>query len=244
MFSSRLLYLGLLTLTCTLATTPQCPRGIMQFQHGKYEKTENASLILTPFGVDGRQLLSDPCNSASSTYTRYLQKEIFKVDLLSPLPWYNATRTAADSFLSLCTTEVRGLKRRIQQHPTPQSLRVRRRSPQSYVYRLQSPPNATHTNIKPYFRNGRSQINPHGQGKTGSKKRRGDPNVFESGCIVPEERIEERRFYVVVWSGDHGARRCWIFMFLSRVQKCSIHLYMFEDFRERVRVGAARASRL
>lgn len=58
----------------------------MQFQHGKFEKTENASLILTPFGVDGRQLLSDPCNSASSTYTRYVQKETFKVDLLNQLP--------------------------------------------------------------------------------------------------------------------------------------------------------------
>ena len=78
----------------------------MQFQHGKYEKTENASLILTPFGVDGRQLLSDPCNSASSTYTRYIQKEIFKVHLLNQITQHRAARAAADLFLFFDTTEV------------------------------------------------------------------------------------------------------------------------------------------
>lgn len=68
-------------LTYNSATTPKCPRGIMQFQHGKYQESDNGSLVLTPFGVDGRQLISDPCNSATAVYTRYIQQELFPVRL-------------------------------------------------------------------------------------------------------------------------------------------------------------------
>lgn len=68
-------------LTYNSATTPQCPRGIMQFQHGNYQNSDNGSLVLTPFGVDGRQLISDPCNSATGVYTRYIQQELFQVRL-------------------------------------------------------------------------------------------------------------------------------------------------------------------
>lgn len=53
----------------------------MQFQHGKYQESDNGSLVLTPFGVDGRQLISDPCNSATAVYTRYIQQELFPVRL-------------------------------------------------------------------------------------------------------------------------------------------------------------------
>ncbi|KAL8723329.1 MAG: hypothetical protein Q9225_000381 [Loekoesia sp. 1 TL-2023] len=38
----------------------------------------NGSLILNPFAVDGRQLMSDPCAYSNSVYTRYHQQEIFK----------------------------------------------------------------------------------------------------------------------------------------------------------------------
>ena len=51
----------------------------MQWQHGTYVKNANGSLSLTPFGVDGRQLLSDPCNNKNGIYTRYNQSELFKV---------------------------------------------------------------------------------------------------------------------------------------------------------------------
>lgn len=51
----------------------------MQFQHGNYQNSDNGSLVLTPFGVDGRQLISDPCNSATAVYTRYIQQELFQV---------------------------------------------------------------------------------------------------------------------------------------------------------------------
>ena len=60
------------------ATDPACPKGIMQFQHGSYTKNANGSLTLTPIGVDGRQLLSDPCNYQNSIFTRYNQSELFK----------------------------------------------------------------------------------------------------------------------------------------------------------------------
>lgn len=59
-------------------TDPLCPQGIVQWQHGTYAKNTNGSLTLTPFGVDGRQLLSDPCSSNNALFTRYNQIELFK----------------------------------------------------------------------------------------------------------------------------------------------------------------------
>ncbi|KAL8812778.1 MAG: hypothetical protein Q9200_000787 [Gallowayella weberi] len=59
-------------------TTPDCPTGIIQWQHGKYYKASNGSLILNPFAVDGRQLMSDRCTYENAVYTRYHQQEIFK----------------------------------------------------------------------------------------------------------------------------------------------------------------------
>ncbi|KAL8838225.1 MAG: hypothetical protein Q9170_002215 [Blastenia crenularia] len=57
---------------------PNCPKGIIQWQHGKYHKASNGSLVLNPFTVDGRQLMSDPCTYTNAVYTRYHQQEIFK----------------------------------------------------------------------------------------------------------------------------------------------------------------------
>lgn len=51
----------------------------MQFQHGTFTKAANGSLTLTPFAVDGRQLLSNPCSYDQSIYTRYNQTEVFQV---------------------------------------------------------------------------------------------------------------------------------------------------------------------
>ncbi|KAJ5052149.1 uncharacterized protein L3040_001908 [Drepanopeziza brunnea f. sp. 'multigermtubi'] len=56
-------------------TKPSCPQAIMQFQHGTVVENANGSLSLTPFSVDGRQLLSNPCAGTTSTYTRYNQSE-------------------------------------------------------------------------------------------------------------------------------------------------------------------------
>lgn len=63
------------------ATTPSCPQGIMQFQHGSIVKNDDGSLSLTPIDVDGRQLQSDPCSYSHSVYTRYNQTETMKVSM-------------------------------------------------------------------------------------------------------------------------------------------------------------------
>lgn len=57
---------------------PTCPSGVLIFQHGKYELLNNGTLILHPFEVDGRQLVSVPCESTESNYIRYNQTETFK----------------------------------------------------------------------------------------------------------------------------------------------------------------------
>ncbi|CAI5758765.1 unnamed protein product [Candida verbasci] len=58
-----------------------CPVASITYQHGTYEILSNGSVVLTPIAVDGRQLLSDPCNSddpTKSKYTRYVQPTYFK----------------------------------------------------------------------------------------------------------------------------------------------------------------------
>lgn len=58
---------------------PGCPVASLIYQHGTYRLLDNGTLVLSPFAVDGRQLLSDPCNDKGvSTYSRYNQTEIFK----------------------------------------------------------------------------------------------------------------------------------------------------------------------
>ncbi|KAL9612276.1 MAG: hypothetical protein Q9167_003144, partial [Letrouitia subvulpina] len=71
---------------------PTCPRGVIQWQHGKFHKASNGSLILTPFAVDGRQLISDPCTYRNAVYTRYKQQEIFKQYEVISNPYDKATR--------------------------------------------------------------------------------------------------------------------------------------------------------
>lgn len=59
------------------AKQPDCPSAILIYQHGKYE-IKGDKLVLHPFKVDGRQLVSDPCNETTSQYLRYNQTETFK----------------------------------------------------------------------------------------------------------------------------------------------------------------------
>jgi len=51
----------------------------MQWQHGSYTYNSDGSLTLNPIAVDGRQLLSTPCDYDNSIYTRYNQTETLKV---------------------------------------------------------------------------------------------------------------------------------------------------------------------
>lgn len=55
----------------------------MQWQHGTWVMNANNSLSLTPIAIDGRQLLSTPCNGDQSIYTRYNQTELFQVCSMS-----------------------------------------------------------------------------------------------------------------------------------------------------------------
>lgn len=79
---------GTIFIDTFIAQEPACPKGLMQFQHGTFKKAANGSLLLTPFAVDGRQLLSDPCRYSTSIYTRYNQPERFQVSdsIFSPYP--------------------------------------------------------------------------------------------------------------------------------------------------------------
>ena len=72
------------TLTEALAINPNCPKGIIQWQHGSFKKLDNGSLSLDPIKVDGRQVYSDPCSYGNSIYTRYNTTELFKVCASSP----------------------------------------------------------------------------------------------------------------------------------------------------------------
>lgn len=71
---------------------PACPKGIMQWQHGSYQKHSNGSLTLWPIEVDGRQLYSDPCKSKHGQYTRYNQSELFNRYEVFIDPYHNIFR--------------------------------------------------------------------------------------------------------------------------------------------------------
>lgn len=62
---------------------PACPAAIMQWQHGSFVKNADGSLSLTPIEIDGRQLMSEPCNAEHAIYTRYNQTELFEVSINS-----------------------------------------------------------------------------------------------------------------------------------------------------------------
>ncbi|CAK1364124.1 unnamed protein product [Cercospora beticola] len=71
---------------------PNCPGGIMQWQHGTWEQLSNGSLALTPIATDGRQLLSKPCDNENAIYTRYNQSETFKQYQVLTDPYHNVKR--------------------------------------------------------------------------------------------------------------------------------------------------------
>lgn len=58
---------------------PSCPKTVLQFQHGTVTENPDGSLLLVPIAVDGRQMMSDPCQFKNSIYTRYNQTETFDV---------------------------------------------------------------------------------------------------------------------------------------------------------------------
>ncbi|QKX60525.1 uncharacterized protein TRUGW13939_07670 [Talaromyces rugulosus] len=73
-------------------SNPECASGIMQWQHGTYLVQPNGSLVLTPIAVDGRQLLSNPCDGHTAMYSRYNQTEMFKTYRASVDRFHNVLR--------------------------------------------------------------------------------------------------------------------------------------------------------
>ncbi|PGG98026.1 hypothetical protein AJ80_09595 [Polytolypa hystricis UAMH7299] len=73
-------------------TRPSCAQSVLQFQHGKYTKEANGSLILTPFAIDGRQLISNPCKGKYAQYYRYNQTELFKRYVIETDKFHNVKR--------------------------------------------------------------------------------------------------------------------------------------------------------
>ncbi len=74
------------------AVNPACPKGMMQWQHGTFQNLANGSLVLTPLAIDGRQLMSDPCNFKSSAYSRYNQSEFFQRYSIYVDPYHQVLR--------------------------------------------------------------------------------------------------------------------------------------------------------
>ena len=60
-------------------SNPQCPQGLLQWQHGNYVVNASGSIYMMPIMVDGRQLISDPCTSDNALYLRYNQSELMAV---------------------------------------------------------------------------------------------------------------------------------------------------------------------
>ncbi|PKY04419.1 hypothetical protein P168DRAFT_327373 [Aspergillus campestris IBT 28561] len=77
---------------------PSCPKGILQWQHGTFTMDKSGALHLTPFAVDGRQLLSDPCSSDHGEYTRYNQTEKFNSFKVAVDPYHKIQRLDLKSF--------------------------------------------------------------------------------------------------------------------------------------------------
>lgn len=83
MYSCKTFYVRELVVDWLSASKPDCPKAIIQWQHGTYKINDNGSLSLDPIKVDGRQLYSDPCANDHSIYTRYNQTEYYKVCITS-----------------------------------------------------------------------------------------------------------------------------------------------------------------
>jgi hypothetical protein len=134
-------------LTRTTASDPKCPKGIIQWQHGSYEKHADGSLTLKPIKVDGRQLYSDPCEYKTSVYTRYNATEKFKVrhDAL-----VSAHITKQPRFILTSSTAIRIRRlRRLRQNPAHHALQGRRRPHDAPIPRHVDTQDAPHNDAQP-----------------------------------------------------------------------------------------------
>jgi len=66
--------------------------AIMQWQHGNWVMNTTGGLQLTPIAVDGRQLMSSPCDYDDGVYTRYNRSETFERYSVYIDPYHNVLR--------------------------------------------------------------------------------------------------------------------------------------------------------
>lgn len=71
---------------------PNCPSGVIQWQHGKYTLPGNGSIFLEPIESDGRQLTSTPCQYDNSVYQRYYQPEYMRSYSVETDKFHNVLR--------------------------------------------------------------------------------------------------------------------------------------------------------
>lgn len=154
----------------------------MQWQHGSWVMNTTGSLILTPIAVDGRQLLSSPCQYKNSVYTRYNQSEVMAVSISIPEDraemvvgnriWYGLLTGSCD------VTVLRSLHRPLPQHPPPRPPQIRQIPHEPHVPRLLSPSNAPHHDLEPdhRVRNRGRQIHLKGE----AQPRQRDPSLLET----------------------------------------------------------------
>lgn len=127
------------------AANPKCPKGIIQWQHGKFKKLADGGLELSPIKVDGRQMYSDPCLYSNSVYTRYNASEKFEVCCPTRLN----TRSSLTHLPAL-----RSPYRRVLQDQASRSLQIRWLTSNAYVHRLHYTQDASYNHVEStYHRN-------------------------------------------------------------------------------------------
>ncbi|KZO96790.1 hypothetical protein CALVIDRAFT_536709, partial [Calocera viscosa TUFC12733] len=55
---------------------PNCITAVLIYQHGTYELLPNGSMLLTPFGSDGRMQLQDACGAVTNQIMLYNTTEL------------------------------------------------------------------------------------------------------------------------------------------------------------------------
>lgn len=147
-------------------TNPKCPSGIMQWQHGNWVMNGTGSLILTPIAVDGRQLLSSPCDYDDGIYTRYNTSEVFEVRFSPPIPNYASAHIHEKKHKSKrqdtnTKTALFRLHRPLPQRRAPRPLPIRRQPHAPHVHRLHVPGNAPDLHPQPHDRHRRLHRRRH-----------------------------------------------------------------------------------
>lgn len=59
------------------ASNPACIQATIFWQHGTYALNNDGSILLSPFGADGRIQVQDPCAAVTNIITYYNQQTLY-----------------------------------------------------------------------------------------------------------------------------------------------------------------------